>query len=148
MAKKLAKAYKNIDALMAAGEADLMKVDEIGARIASSVVHFFSIGKNRKLIERLKSYGLQFSLSEAQLENQSDVFKGQTFVVSGVFESFSRTELKKLIEDHGGKVASSISSKTTYVVAGENMGPSKRTKADNVGVPIISEADFIAMLPD
>ena len=146
VAKKLAKAYKNIDALMAASADELVGVDEIGDRIAESVVQFFSDEKNREIIERLKSYGLQFSLSEQQLQNQTDTLKGKTFVVSGVFETLGRTELKKLIEDNGGKVASSISSKTSYVVAGDNMGPSKKTKAENLGVPIISEHEFLGML--
>ncbi len=146
VAKKLAKAYKNIDALMMATEEGLVAVDEIGERIAQSVVQFFSDGTNQEIITRLKSYGLQFSLSEAQLKNQSDTLKGKTFVVSGVFETLGRTELKKLIEDNGGKVASSISSKTSYLVAGDKMGPSKRTKAENLGVPIISENEFLAMV--
>ncbi|WP_343486075.1 NAD-dependent DNA ligase LigA [Allomuricauda sp. d1] len=146
VAKKLAKAYKNIDALMAASEEELVAVDEIGGRIAESVVQFFSEEKNREIVERLKSYGLQFSLSEAQLQNQSDALKGQTFVVSGVFESIGRNELKKLIEDNGGKVASSVSSKTSFLVAGDNMGPSKRTKAESLGVPIISEREFLTMV--
>ncbi len=146
VAKKLAKAYKNIDSLVAATEEELVAVDEIGGRIAESVVQFFAVPSNVELVERLKSYGLQFSLSEEQLENQSDQLKGKTFVVSGVFESLGRTELKKLIEDNGGKVASSISSKTTYLVAGANMGPSKKTKAEGLGIPIISEQDFLEML--
>ncbi|MEM9647891.1 MAG: NAD-dependent DNA ligase LigA [Bacteroidota bacterium] len=146
VAKKLAKAYKNIDALMQASEEELVAVDEIGGRIAESVVQFFENPENVAIVDRLKSYGLQFSLSEEQLENQSEKLKGQTFVVSGVFESLGRTELKKLIEDNGGKVASSISSKTSFLVAGANMGPSKKTKAENLGVPIISEQDFLDKL--
>ncbi|MFD2098370.1 NAD-dependent DNA ligase LigA [Flagellimonas iocasae] len=146
VAKKLAKAYKNIDALMAATHEELVAVDEIGERIADSVIKFFSEPTNLELVERLKSYGLQFSLSEEQLENQTDKLKGQTFVVSGVFETVSRDELKKLIEDNGGKVASSISSKTSFVVAGDNMGPSKKTKAESLGVPIISEQEFMEKL--
>ncbi|MBT8187278.1 MAG: NAD-dependent DNA ligase LigA [Croceitalea sp.] len=146
VAKKLAKAYKNIDALKVATIEDLIAVDEIGERIAESVVQFFNNETNLGIVERLKSYGLQFSLSEQQLENQSDKFKGKNFVVSGVFETLGRTELKKLIEDNGGKVASSISSRTTYVVAGDNMGPSKKTKAENLGIPIITEQDFLTML--
>ncbi|WP_375324712.1 NAD-dependent DNA ligase LigA [Flagellimonas sp. GZD32] len=146
VAKKLAKAYKNIDALMAASQEELVAVDEIGERIAESVIKFFSEPTNLEIVDRLKSYGLQFSLSEAQLENQTDKLKGQTFVVSGVFESISRSDLKKLIEDNGGKVASSISSKTTFVVAGDNMGPSKKTKAESLGVPIISEQEFLQKL--
>jgi len=146
VAKKLAKAYKNIDALMVANILDLVAVDEIGERIAQSVVEFFGNYDNVEIVNRLKSYGLQFSLSEEQLQNQTDTLKGKSFVVSGVFEKVSRTELKKLIEDNGGKVSSSISSKTSYVVAGDKMGPSKKTKAESLGVPIISEDDFLGMV--
>ncbi len=146
VAKKLAKAYKNIDALMIATAEDLVAVDEIGERIAESVVQFFGNETNQHIIARFKSYGLQFSLSEEQLQNQSDSLKGKTFVVSGVFESLGRTELKKLIEDNGGKVASGISSKTSFLVAGDKMGPSKRTKAESLGVPIISEQEFLEMV--
>ena len=146
VAKKLAKAYKNIDALVMANAEELTAVDEIGERIAESVVLFFAKDENMEIVKRLKDYGLQFSLSEEQLQNQTDKLKGQSFVVSGVFEKLGRTELKKLIEDNGGKVSSSISSKTSYVVAGDNMGPSKKVKADDLGVPIISEDDFLAMV--
>lgn len=145
VAKKLAKAFKNIDALMAASQEQLVAVDEIGERIAQSVIKFFSEPVNQDIIDRLKSHGLQFSLSEEQLENQTELLKGQTFVVSGVFE-ISRNDLKKLIEDNGGKVASSVSSKTSFLVAGDKMGPSKRTKAENLGVPIISEQEFLQKL--
>jgi len=146
VARKLARAFKNIDALMAASMEDLVRLDEIGERIAQSVIAFFAEDKNLKLIERLKQYGLQFSLSEAQLVNQTNTLEGKTFVVSGVFETLGRTELKKLIEDNGGKVATSISAKTSYVVAGDNMGPSKKIKAEGLGIPIISESDFLGML--
>ena len=146
VAKKLAKAYKNIDALMMAFQEELVTVDEIGDRIAESVVQFFDNPLNQETVERLKSYGLQFSLSEEQLQGQSETLKGKTFVVSGVFETLERNQLKKLIEDNGGKVASSISSKTSFLVAGDKMGPSKRTKAENLGVPIISELDFLEMI--
>ncbi|MEP0133810.1 MAG: NAD-dependent DNA ligase LigA [Eudoraea sp.] len=146
VAKKLAKAYKNIDALMVATANELEMVDEIGERIAESTVNFFSDEKNRDIINRLKEYGLQFSLTDEQLYGQTEKLKGQTFVVSGVFEKVSRTELKKHIEDNGGKVSSSISSKTSYVVAGANMGPSKKEKADKLGIQIISEDDFLAMI--
>ena len=146
VAKKLAKAYKKIDALMAADADDLVKVDEIGDRIAESVVDFFRNTENIEIVERLKRNGLKLSLSEEQLQNQTEKLKGQIFVVSGVFEQVSRPELKKLIEDNGGKVSSSISSKTTFLVAGDKMGPSKRTKAENLGVPIISEIDFLSKL--
>ena len=146
VAKKLAKAYKNIDALMVATEEELIAVDEIGERIAKSVVEFFQNENNRVLVSRLKSYGVQFELSAEKLENQTEKLKGQTFVVSGVFEKVSRNQLKKLIEDNGGRVGSSVSSKTTFLVAGDKMGPSKRAKAENLNVTIISEDDFIGML--
>ncbi|ADV51518.1 NAD-dependent DNA ligase LigA [Cellulophaga sp. E16_2] len=146
VAKKLAKAYKNIDALKVASVEELVKVDEIGERIANSVVEFFQNETNQETIERLKSYGVQFELSADKLENQTEELKGQIFVVSGVFEKVSRDELKKLIEDNGGKVGSSVSSKTTFLVAGDKMGPSKRTKAESLGVAIISEDEFLALL--
>jgi DNA ligase (NAD+) len=146
VAKKLAKAFKNIDAIMVATMEELMAVDEIGERIAQSVVEFFQNERNLENIARLKSYGLQFELSADKLLNQSELLKGKTFVVSGVFETVSRDELKKLIEDNGGKVGSSISSKTSFLVAGDKMGPSKRTKAESLGVPIISEFDFLVMV--
>jgi DNA ligase (NAD+) len=146
VAKKLAKAFKDIDALMTASYEELVAVDEIGDRIAESVLDFFSEPANVEVVDRLKSYGLQFSLSEEQLENQTELLKGQTFVVSGVFETISRNDLKKMIEDNGGKVSSSISSKTSFLVAGDKMGPSKRTKAETLGVPIISEQEFLQKL--
>ncbi len=146
VAKKLAKAYKNIDALMIASKEELTAVDEIGERIAQSVVEFFQNENNQKIIERLKNYGVQFELSAEKLENQTEKLKGQIFVVSGVFEKVSRDELKKMIEDNGGKVGTSVSSKTTYLVAGDKMGPSKRTKAETLGVQIISEDDFLEMV--
>lgn len=146
VARKLAKQFKNIDALAAANEATLIAVDEIGNRIAQSVVAFFSDAYAQELIGRLKAYGLQLELDAAVLENQTEKLKGQTFVISGVFSKVSRTELKKMIEDNGGKASGSISSKTNYLVAGENMGPSKLQKAESLNVPIISEDDFLEML--
>ena len=146
VAKKLAKHYKNIDALSTASIIDLVTVDEIGIRIAESVVDFFTSEENNTIIDRLKSFGVQLALSEDVLANQTDKLKGQTFVVSGVFESVSRTELKKLIEDNGGKVSTSISSKTTYLVAGDKMGPSKLAKAETLNISIISEQDFLKLI--
>ncbi|TCK64717.1 DNA ligase (NAD+) [Winogradskyella wandonensis] len=146
VAKKLAKHFKSIDNLMMATLLDLVSVDEIGERIAESVVEFFSTEKNLKIIERLKSFGVQLEISAEKLASQTDKLKGMSFVVSGVFETVSRNELKKLIEDNGGKVSSSISSKTSYVVAGDNMGPSKRTKAESLNIPIITEHDFLSMI--
>ena len=145
VAKKLANHYKSINALMSVSAEDLIAVDEIGERIAESVLEFFSIQDNKRIVERLQLFGIQFEVSSDKLANQTDKLKGQTFVVSGVFESLSRSELKKLIEDNGGKVSSSISSRTSYVVAGSNMGPSKRTKADSLGIPIISEEEFLIL---
>ena len=146
VAKKLAKAYKNIDTLAVATQEELVAVDEIGERIAQSVVNFFQNQKNLIAIALLKEKGIQFELSAEKLENQTELLKGTTVVVSGVFETVSRDELKKLIEDNGGKVGSSISSKTSYLVAGDKMGPSKRTKAENLGVAIITEQEFLNML--
>lgn len=145
VAKKLAKHYKNIDAIANASLMDLILVDEIGDKIAQSVIEFFENIENRITIERLKSVGIQFELVEKNTQ-VSDKFAGKTFVVSGVFEQFSRDELKKAIEDNGGKVGSSISAKTDYVVAGENMGPAKLEKANQLKIAIISEGDFIQLI--
>lgn len=146
VAKKLAKHYKSIEAIANASKEDLVSVDEIGERIADSVIEFFSSQANKVYIEKLKSYGLQLEISADKLANQTDILKGQSIVVSGVFETVSRTELKKLIEDNGGKVSSSISSKTNYLVAGNNMGPSKRVKAESLKIPILSEIEFLSIL--
>ncbi len=146
VAKKLARAYKNIDALKNATQEELIAVDEIGDKIAESVIEFFTNHENVAIIERLRSYGVQLAISAAALEGQTTILKGKTFVVSGVFEALSRNELKKMIEQNGGRIASSISSKTTYVVAGANMGPSKKEKAENLEIPIISEDEFLEML--
>jgi DNA ligase (NAD+) len=146
VAKKLAKHYKNIDALSKATFMDLVLVDEIGERIAQSVLDFFENPINKEIIEQLKAQGVQFEIVEKINPNATDKFAGKTFVVSGVFEKFSRDDLKNAIEDNGGKVGSSISAKTDYVVAGDNMGPAKLEKANSLKIPIISEDDFIKML--
>jgi DNA ligase (NAD+) len=146
VAKKLVKHYKNIDVLAQATLIDLITVDEIGKRIAESVVDFFNLEKNRDIISKLKTFGVQLTLSEEILANQTDKLKGKIFVVSGVFKTVSRNDLKKLIEDNGGKVASSISSKTSYLVAGDKMGPSKLTKAESIGTLIISEHEFMNLI--
>ena len=143
VAKKLAKHFKSIDHVMTATFEELIKADEIGDRIAQSILDFSSDLGNIQLINRLKSYGLQLEVSAAILENQTEILLGQIFVVSGVFYQMSRNELKKAIEDNGGKVSSSISKKTNFIVAGDNMGPSKLTKAQDLGISIISEQDFI-----
>jgi len=146
VAKKLAKHFKSIDALMAASEEELVTLDEIGERIAWSVVEFFKVDANCENVERLKEYGIQLEVSAEKLANQTNILDGNTFVISGVFEKVSRNDLKKMIEDNGGKVSSSISSKTNYLVAGANMGPSKLAKAEKLGTNIISEDDFLQML--
>jgi DNA ligase (NAD+) len=146
VAKKLAKHYKNIDALRQASLMDLILVDEIGERIAQSVIDFFDNQENQMIIERLKNYGIQFEIVEKINPDATDKLQGKTFVVSGVFTLFSRDELKQAIEDNGGKVGSSISAKTDYVVAGDNMGPAKLDKANKLNIPIISEEDFNAMI--
>ena len=146
VAKKLAKHFKSIEALSKATMEDLETVDEIGVRIAESVADFFSSEANVQMVARLILYGLQLQLSEEALSNQTTQLDGLRFVVSGVFETVSRDELKALIDSNGGKVVSSISAKTSYVVAGANMGPSKRTKAENLKVPIISEHEFLGMI--
>jgi len=146
VAKKLTKHFKSIDNLMRANFDELIAVDEIGERIAQSIINFSNNLVNIQLIDRLKSYGVQLQLSAKALENQTEILQGKIFVVSGVFEKMSRNELKKAIEDNGGKVSSSISKKTSYIIAGDNMGPSKRVKAEELKVPIISENDFIEML--
>ena len=125
---------------------DLILVDEIGERIAQSVIEFFENQENRTIIERLSSFGVQFEIVEKYNPNATDKLLGKTFVVSGVFEVFSRDDLKKAIEDNGGKVGSSISAKTDFVVAGENMGPAKLEKANQLGIAIISENEFINMI--
>jgi DNA ligase (NAD+) len=146
VAKKLAKHYKSIDALRAANLFELMLVDEIGERIAQSVMDFFQNEQNSITIQRLKDYGLQFELLENTNPNATNLLVGKTFVVSGVFEKFSRDELKKAIEDNGGKVGSSISAKTNYLIAGANMGPAKLDKAVKLNVSIISEDDFMNLI--
>lgn len=146
VAKKLAKHYKNIDAIANANLLELVTVDEIGDKIAQSVVEFFDNQENRIILERLKKFGIQLEISEDNNTVVSDKLLGQIFVVSGVFEKFSRDDLKKAIEDNGGKVGSSISSKTNYVIAGDNMGPAKLEKANQLKVSIISEDDFIILL--
>jgi DNA ligase (NAD+) len=123
-----------------------MLVDEIGERIAQSVIEFFANHDNQEIINRLKTYGIQFELVETFNPNATNLLAGKTFVVSGVFTQFSRDELKKAIEDNGGKVGSSISAKTHYVVAGDNMGPAKLEKATQLKIPILNEMEFLGMI--
>ena len=142
VSKVLVKEYQHIDNLISANKENLENVDEIGGKIADSVVQFFHNDQNIELIQRLKNHGLCFEIGE---ENKaiSSVLSGMSIVISGVFNHFSRDELKKIIEQHGGKNVSSISKKTTFVIAGENMGPSKLQKAEKLNVPLLSENEFI-----
>jgi DNA ligase (NAD+) len=144
VAKKLAKHFKSLDAIQKASYDELIAVDEIGEKIAISVQQYFLNEENLRIIEKLKTKGVQLELVEQ--EGGTDLLKGKAFVVSGVFSAFSRDEIKALIEQHGGKNVSSISSKTNFVLAGENMGPAKLKKAEDLGINIISEDDFIEMI--
>ena len=144
VAKKLTAVFKNIDTLSKASFDELILVDEIGEKIAISVQEYFADERAQEIIRRLKAIGLQFEIEEIELA--SNKLEGKTFVVSGVFSKFSRDEIKELIEQNGGKNVGSISAKTSYVLAGENMGPAKLEKASSLGIPIISESDFEEMI--
>ena len=145
-AKLIARYFKNMDALMEATEEELKDVDGIGDVIARSVVDYFASEKNRMIVERLKKYGLQMSVVSSSEDNGSDKLAGMNIVISGVFANHTRDEYKAMIEKHGGKNVSSISSKTTFVLAGEKMGPSKLQKAESLGVKIVDEDTFLKML--
>lgn len=144
VAKKLAVAFRNIEAIAIATFDQLIAVDEIGDKIAVAVQQYFLDTRARETIQRLKNAGLRFEMEEVQMD--SNLLEGKTFVVSGVFSKFSRDEIKALVEKNGGKNAGSISAKTSFVLAGENMGPAKLEKASSLGVPIISEEEFIQMI--
>jgi DNA ligase (NAD+) len=145
VAKKLARHFGDIDALMQADAEALVAVEEIGERIAGSVIAFFADASNQAMLARLRDAGLKFAVERSQSQ-VSDVLEGKSFVVSGVFEQFSRDEIKAKIEAYGGKNTGSISAKTHYVLAGDKMGPAKLKKAEDLGVKIISEADFLSMI--
>ena len=144
VAKKLAKRFGSIDVLKKASLEELIQTEDIGERIAKSLVAYFSDPKNQDLLSQLQIFGLQLELKQTTLALHSQ-FSGKRFVVSGVFESFSREDLKKEIEDLGGIIASSISSKTDYLVAGEGMGPSKKAKAEQLGIPLLNEQEYIQL---
>ncbi|MGV3762453.1 NAD-dependent DNA ligase LigA [Parapedobacter sp.] len=146
IAKKLAAHFKTIENLAHATKEDIASVYEIGERIAESVTDYFATEIHQKQIERLKEYGLQLSVREKTIVRLGDSLSGKTFVISGVFEQFSREELTALIEKHGGKLLSSISGKLNYLVAGDKMGPSKLAKAEKLQVPIISEAELLQLI--
>ena len=145
-AKLLARHFKNIDALMNAGLEELQEIEGIGEVMAKSIITYFHNEENLKIIERLRAYGLQMELSEDQTANISDKLAGQSVVISGVFAHHSRDEYKAIIEQNGGKNVGSISSKTSFILAGENMGPSKLQKAEKLGIKIMSEEEFLSLL--
>ena len=146
VAKRLARAFKNIDNLMHATFDELITVDEIGERIATTVTQFFANEANCELVGRLKESGLCFEVSEEEAQPHSDILKGQSIVISGVFTHHSRDEYKEIIEKNGGKNVGSVSKSTSFILAGDNMGPSKLEKAQKLGVRIVNEDEFLAML--
>jgi DNA ligase (NAD+) len=145
-AKLLARHFKNIDALASASLEELMQVEGIGEVIAQSVISYFQQPANQEIIARLREYGVQMSLSEQQMQTVGDTLSGKSIVISGVFTHHSRDEYKTLIEQHGGKNVGSISGKTTFILAGDNMGPSKLEKAQKLGVKIVGEDEFLSMI--
>jgi len=146
VAKILARAFKSMEALENASMEQLTAVNEIGTKIAQSIVSFFADERSRALVNRLKEFGLQMELAQEEQEGGSDLLKDKTIVISGVFNYHSRDEYKALIERHGGKNSGSISAKTSFVLAGDNMGPAKREKAQELGVRLVSETEFLEMI--
>lgn len=145
-AKQLARHFKNIDALAAATREQLLEIDGIGDVIAQSVIDYFANPTNREIIEQLKQHGLTMQISDEQMAGQTDLLAGQTIVISGVFQKHSRDEYKQLIEQHGGKNSGSISAKTSFILAGENMGPAKLEKAQKLGIKIMNENEFLQII--
>ena len=148
VAKKVAKAFRSIKALASANLDDLIHVDEIGEKIAGSIIQYFANEKNHILVERLRQSGLKLEADEEDLSGYSDKLKGMSIVISGVFARHSRDEYKALIEKHGGKNVGSISKKTSFILAGDNMGPSKLEKAQQLNIPIKDENEFLAMIEE
>ncbi len=148
VARRLARAAGSMERLAAMTQADLEGIDVVGPVIAESIVDFFAVEGNRDIIERLRKQGVRMELDPSEVKVVGDKLKGRTFVVSGVFQNFSRDSIKEAIEHNGGKVSGSISSKTSFVLAGADMGPAKRTKAEEIGVPVISEEEFKRMIEE
>lgn len=146
--KLIARHFKNIDALKDATLEQLLEIDGIGEVMAKSIMTYFHNEQNLEIVERLRSYGLQMALSEEQTAQASDRLKGKRIVISGVFQHHSRDEYKLMIEQHGGKNVGSISGKTSFILAGDNMGPSKLQKAEKLGIQIVSEDDFLNMIEE
>ena len=147
-AKLLARHFKTMDALMHASLQELVEVEGVGEVIAKSVISYFHQPENISIVQRLRDKGVQMSLSEEQLQGASDKLAGKSIVISGVFARHSRDEYKQLIEQHGGKNVGSISGKTSFILAGDNMGPSKLQKAEKLGIAIIGEDEFLAMIEE
>ena len=143
-AKYLAAHFKTLEAVMQASSEELTEAEEVGGKIADSIVEYFADEDNLRIIERLRKAGLQFSEKERLLA--SEIFKGKSFVISGTFTDHSRDELKELIESHGGRNLAAVSANVDYLVAGRNMGPSKLQKAQKLGIKLISEEEFSKML--
>lgn len=147
-ARLLARHFKDMDSLANASLDQLLEVDGVGNVIAESVIRYFNDKDNMEIINRLRGYGLNMKLSEQQLSDRSDTLAGKSVVISGVFQHHSRDEYKQIIEQHGGKNVGSISGKTSFILAGANMGPSKLQKAEKLGIPVVSEDDFLEMIND
>jgi DNA ligase (NAD+) len=145
-AKTLAKHFRSIDALASATLDELIQVDEIGARIAQSIIAYFADEKNRDVIQKLREAGIQMEMEELDMSGYTDKLAGQSIVISGVFAHHSRDEYKEMIERNGGKNVGSISKKTSFILAGDNMGPSKLEKAEKLGIPIMKEDDFLKLI--
>ena len=146
VAQKLAQAFPNIDLLCQASFEQLTAVDEIGDRIANSLINYFENPKFKEFIDRLRQRGVQFELSKEKIASMTDKLSGLTFVISGTFKLHSRDEYKEIILKNGGKNSGSVSKKTDYIIAGDNMGPSKLEKAKKLGVKIIDEKSFLELL--
>lgn len=146
VARKLARAVRDIDTLMNMRRDELVAIEDIGPRIADAIIEYFAYPANRELVERLRTAGVQMSMPEQDTSDHTDILAGKTIVISGVFSKHSREEYKALIDKNGGKNSGSISKKTSFILAGENMGPSKLEKAKSLGVPIINEDEFLQMI--
>ena len=146
VSRLLARAVRDIDTLMSLSEAELTAIDDIGPRIAASIIGYFAYPGNRETIERLRGYGLKMVIPAEANEGRTDILAGKNIVISGTFSRHSREEYKEMIERNGGKNVSSVSKKTSFIIAGENMGPAKLEKAHSLSVPLISEDEFLDMI--
>ena len=146
VAKNLARSFKSLDALESASYEELVSVDEIGDKIARSVMEYFADPVNREIVTKIKSIGLKTGIESGPASDSAGKLRGKTIVISGVFSRHSREEYKEIIESNGGKNAGSISARTSFVLAGDNMGPSKKEKAESLGIPLMNEDEFLALL--